>query len=270
MLLVTVCAADVIAARPQALPPPLGLDEYVPVPGDNPITPVKIRLGQRLFFDATLSDGQVSCASCHDPARAFTSGTRVAAGVYGRTGARNAPTILNRAYDRSFFWDGRAGAGASLAARLATLEARVAALETIDENDIVGNWKWQSLGIEFNRGFEAVLGAPAMPAAVGTEADNGLVITFNADHTVQISGSTLRCKLPTLALGIPTCEPADEQALTLTWSFANGVVKISGDPDGDQLEFAVPANGVVVFGGSSEFVPGNTWANLGLLVKIPD
>jgi cytochrome c peroxidase len=109
MLLVTVCAADVIAARPQALQPPLGLDQYVSVPEDNPITPAKIRLGERLFFDATLSaDGQVSCASCHDPARAFTSGTRVAAGVYGRTGPRNAPTILNRAYGRSFFWDGRA------------------------------------------------------------------------------------------------------------------------------------------------------------------
>jgi cytochrome c peroxidase len=66
-------------------------------------------LGERLFFDATLSaDGRVSCASCHDPARAFTSGARVAAGVFGRQGMRNAPTILNRAYGRSFFWDGRA------------------------------------------------------------------------------------------------------------------------------------------------------------------
>ena len=100
---------NVTAARPQALPPPPGLDEYVPVPGDNPITPIKIRLGERLFFDAGLSaDRRLSCASCHDPARAFTSGTRIAAGVFGRTGARNVPTILNRAYGQSFFWDGRA------------------------------------------------------------------------------------------------------------------------------------------------------------------
>ena len=106
---VAACVAGVSAARTQSLPPPLGLDEYVPVPGDNPITPAKIRLGERLFFDATLSaDGQRSCASCHDPARAFTSGTRVAAGVFGRTGTRNVPTILNRAYGQSFFWDGRA------------------------------------------------------------------------------------------------------------------------------------------------------------------
>ena len=108
-MVLAACVTEVIAARPQALPPPLGLDEYVPVPGNNPITPAKIRLGERLFFDATLSaDGQRSCASCHDPNRAFTSGTRLAAGVFGRTGVRNVPTILNRAYGQSFFWDGRA------------------------------------------------------------------------------------------------------------------------------------------------------------------
>src|SRR5687767_5985341 len=115
-IVLAACVTNVTAARPQALPPPAGLDEYVPVPGNNPITPIKIRLGERLFFDAGLSaDRQRSCASCHDPARAFTSGTRFAAGVFGRTGARNVPTILNRAYGQSFFWDGRA----------ATLEAQV-------------------------------------------------------------------------------------------------------------------------------------------------
>ena len=32
----------------------------------------------------------------------------MAAGVFGRQGTRNAPTLLNRGYGRSFFWDGRA------------------------------------------------------------------------------------------------------------------------------------------------------------------
>ena len=77
------------------------------------------------------------------------------------------------------------GTAASLAARLAALEARVTALETIDESDIVGDWKWQSLDVELNRGYP---GTPGITARVGSEADNDVVITFNADHTMQFSG----------------------------------------------------------------------------------
>src|SRR5258707_14561940 len=44
-------------------------------PSDNPQTAEKIALGKKLFFDGRLSaDGSVSCATCHDPARAFTDG----------------------------------------------------------------------------------------------------------------------------------------------------------------------------------------------------
>ena len=49
---------------------PLGLDLYLPVPEENPLTAEKIELGRRLFFDRRLSrDGSVACASCHDPER---------------------------------------------------------------------------------------------------------------------------------------------------------------------------------------------------------
>ena len=159
------------------------------------------------------------------------------------------------------------GPAASLAAKLAQLEARITALETIDESDVVGNWKWQSLGIEINRGYP---GGPGTPARIGTEADNDVVFTLNADHSVQISGSTLRCTLPILTFAIPNCGPLDEEPVTLTWSFANGVVTISGDPEDGPMAFRMPANGVIVFGGSSEFEPGHTWANIGLLVKMPN
>ena len=88
---------------------PLGLDAYMPVPETNPLTAEKIALGRRLFFDTGLSaDGTVACVNCHDPARAFTDGRRVSVGVFGRTGRRNAPTIINRGYGTAFFWDGRA------------------------------------------------------------------------------------------------------------------------------------------------------------------
>src|SRR5262249_12391630 len=88
---------------------PLGLDLYLPAPEDNPLTAEKIELGRRLFFDRRLSrDASIACASCHDPERAYSDGRTVSVGVFGRTGRRNAPALINRGYGRSFFWDGRA------------------------------------------------------------------------------------------------------------------------------------------------------------------
>jgi cytochrome c peroxidase len=91
-----------------ALVIPLGLDLYMPIPEANPLTVEKIDLGRRLFNDRRLSrDGTTACASCHDPARAFSVDRAVASGVFGRVGRRNAPALLNRGYGRLFFWDGR-------------------------------------------------------------------------------------------------------------------------------------------------------------------
>ncbi len=86
---------------------PLGLDLYLPFPEENPITSEKIELGRRLFHDRRLSrDRSISCASCHDPERAFSDDRTVAVGVFGRRGNRNVPAIINRGYGRAFFWDG--------------------------------------------------------------------------------------------------------------------------------------------------------------------
>jgi cytochrome c peroxidase len=78
------------------------------IPADNPQSPEKIALGQKLFFDGRLSaDGSVACSTCHDPARAFTDGKAVSIGIKGRAGQRNAPTILNALYNKTQFWDDR-------------------------------------------------------------------------------------------------------------------------------------------------------------------
>src|SRR3984893_2208272 len=80
------------------------------IPKDNPQTPEKIALGEKLFFDGRLSaNGIVACASCHDPRLAFNDGRPVAVGILNRVGQRNSPTVLNALYNRSQFWDGRAG-----------------------------------------------------------------------------------------------------------------------------------------------------------------
>lgn len=80
------------------------------IPANNPLTATKVALGRSLYFDKRLSvDGTVSCATCHDPANAFTDHSAVATGVSNRTGTRNAPTILNAMFSERLFWDGRAG-----------------------------------------------------------------------------------------------------------------------------------------------------------------
>ena len=96
------------ATGPAFGPVPLGLDLYTPVPETNPATAGKIRLGRQLFHDKRLSaDGSLACASCHVPERAFSQSRPLAIGVHGRSGTRNTPALLNRAWGRSFFWDGR-------------------------------------------------------------------------------------------------------------------------------------------------------------------
>jgi cytochrome c peroxidase len=78
------------------------------IPSDNPQTPEKISLGQKLFFEGRLSaDGTVSCSTCHNPDLAFTDRKSTSVGIKGRVGQRNAPTILNALYNKTQFWDGR-------------------------------------------------------------------------------------------------------------------------------------------------------------------
>ena len=87
--------------------PPLGLPP-VPIPADNPQTPTKVALGERLFNDKRFSaDGSISCATCHDPEKAFTDGLPVAEGIRKLKGTRNSPTVVNAVYYTTQFWDGR-------------------------------------------------------------------------------------------------------------------------------------------------------------------
>ena len=110
-LLLTGCRSKVSerpVGNPITIHPPLGLP-LVPIPVDNPPTLQTIALGRRLFYDPQLSkDNTLSCATCHNPKFDFTDGRRVAEGVGGASGVRNAPTIINTAYLPFQFWDGRA------------------------------------------------------------------------------------------------------------------------------------------------------------------
>lgn len=75
---------------------------------DNPPTATKIALGEKIFFDNRLSaNGKVSCATCHQPERAFSDGLPISRGVDNLVGTRNAPSLLNASFMETQFWDGR-------------------------------------------------------------------------------------------------------------------------------------------------------------------
>ena len=91
-----------------ALHPPLGLP---PLPQREQVrlNRASVALGRKLFFDRRLSlNNTISCAMCHVPEQGFTSNEMATAvGIEGRTVRRNAPTVLNAAYNELLFHDGR-------------------------------------------------------------------------------------------------------------------------------------------------------------------
>ncbi len=98
------------SAAEQAIIESLWLDRLPPLPNDpgNAVAdlPRAAALGQMLFFDTRLSgNGEVSCATCHQPARRFTDGLRVARAI-GES-KRNTPSLVGLAYSPWLYWDGR-------------------------------------------------------------------------------------------------------------------------------------------------------------------
>ena len=105
-LLVTMGIALLLAGPAQAG----NLEPFtsVPVPEQNPQTPEKIELGKKLFFDRRLSgDGTMSCATCHDPEKAFTDGLDLSLSYPTTRNWRNSPTLVNVAFQKYVFHDGR-------------------------------------------------------------------------------------------------------------------------------------------------------------------
>jgi len=80
-----------------------------PFPINNPQTEEKIELGKMLFFDRRLSgDGTMSCATCHIPELGFTDGQAISLNYPTTKNWRNSPTLINVAFSRFLFHDGRA------------------------------------------------------------------------------------------------------------------------------------------------------------------
>lgn len=80
----------------------------VPYPSDNQANAARVSLGQTLFFDPRLSgDGNMSCATCHNPALGWSDGLPTARGVKSSVLGRASPSIYNTAFNGIQMWDGR-------------------------------------------------------------------------------------------------------------------------------------------------------------------
>lgn len=116
-------------------------------PANNPTTPAKVLLGQRLFFDPALSvDGSRSCYSCHQNEDGTGGHEPTAIGAGNTPLPRHAPVLWNVAYLPALYWDGRA----------ASLEAQAR-----------GAWSGSNMGVG-EQGLaakaDAIGSAPGYPA----------------------------------------------------------------------------------------------------------
>jgi cytochrome c peroxidase len=103
-------AADVWSASELAALQSLHIDQLPAAAPDRSNAyermPAAAALGKRLFFDARLSGNQqVSCASCHNPARQFQDGRALGQGM--GTGARRSMPLAGSGRGAWLFWDGR-------------------------------------------------------------------------------------------------------------------------------------------------------------------
>ncbi len=130
MLFLSSCKSSDDASSTTDAPPTTNLPSPIPktpdvsavvIPADNPMSPAKVELGRHLFYDGRLgvptgkrTDGNsfsvtssISCASCHDPSRAFADNKAFSSGFVNQHGTRNAPTLTNVSYNTFFTWSGK-------------------------------------------------------------------------------------------------------------------------------------------------------------------
>lgn len=83
------------------------VDYFTLLPEEVALDQKVIALGKKLFYDPILShQGKMSCATCHQPEKAFTDGlTTSVTNMEGLMGFRNTPTLINAVYTKGYFYD---------------------------------------------------------------------------------------------------------------------------------------------------------------------
>src|SRR5262245_39766750 len=105
MTTVVLTAGIAVAAESDAVALKQAQEIFRPLPKDtasaeSPVTKARAALGRMLFFDPRFTiDANMSCATCHQPALHGSDGLPTSIGVKQRLHPRNAPTILNAAFN---------------------------------------------------------------------------------------------------------------------------------------------------------------------------
>ncbi|PPD40867.1 MAG: cytochrome C peroxidase [Methylocystis sp.] len=109
LLLPALAHAGDLRADANAVFKPIDASSVNAVVKNNAITPAKIELGHKLFFDPRLSKSQIiSCNSCHNLGTGGVDAGSTSIGHGWAKGPRRAPTVLNAVFNVAQFWDGRA------------------------------------------------------------------------------------------------------------------------------------------------------------------
>lgn len=88
---------------------PISVSSAASAVKNNDVTPAKVELGRKLFFEPRLSKSQIiSCNSCHNLGTGGVDAGPTSIGHSWQKGPRRAPTVLNAVFNVTQFWDGRA------------------------------------------------------------------------------------------------------------------------------------------------------------------
>lgn len=175
------CAAVAVATdrwspRDQEVLRDLWIGALPPTPTDpsNRVAdnPAAVALGHQFFFETRFSaNGEVSCASCHDPAREFQDGTPLARGV-GTTARRTMP-IAGTSHAPFVFWDGRADSQWAQA---------LGPLENPDEHGTTRTEVARVVAGSYRTAYERVFGA--LPARVADDETAATAVFVNVGKAI--------------------------------------------------------------------------------------
>jgi cytochrome c peroxidase len=181
-------------------------------------------LAPGFFSDVRLSKNGRSCATCHDPKRAFTDGKKTPPGL-----SRNAPSLLYAAPQAAFFWDGRTATAATQA--IAVIHSREEMGLTDEELSARTKLPIEKVGRALAAYEDTLVPATAPIDRFARGDESALTPRARAGFDVFVRARCTRCHVPPLFGG---SRPTD---------FATPIFAALGVPKGPQLKELDPDRG---------------------------